>query len=55
VKRDIVKGVRFTKAEYYVVKQKAAKAGIGISLFIRQTAINEKIKPLLDECKFRLN
>ena len=49
VKRDIVKGVRFTKAEYYVVKQKAAKAGIGISLFIRQMAINGKIKPLLDE------
>ena len=49
VKRDIIKGVRFTKAEYYVMKQKAAKAGIGISLFIRQTAINGKIKPLLDE------
>jgi hypothetical protein len=49
VKRDIVKGVRFTKAEYYVVKQKAAKAGIGISLFIRQMAINGKIKPLLDD------
>lgn len=49
VKRDIVKGVRFTRAEYYVVKQKAAKAGIGISLFIRQTAIDGKIKPLLDE------
>ena len=49
VKRDIVKGVRFTKAEYYVLKQKAAKAGIGISLFIRQMVINGKIKPLLDE------
>jgi hypothetical protein len=49
VKRDIVKGVRFSKAEFYVVKQNAAKAGIGISLFIRQTAINGKIKPLLDE------
>ena len=49
VKRDIVKGIRFTKSEYYVVKQKAAKAGIGISLFIRQMAINGKIKPLLNE------
>ncbi|MGN6340042.1 MAG: plasmid mobilization protein [Ginsengibacter sp.] len=49
VKRDIVKGVRFTKAEFYVAKQKAAKAGIGISSFIRQMAINGKIKPLLDE------
>jgi len=49
VKRDIVKGVRLSKAEFYVVKQNAAKAGIGISLFIRQTAINGKIKPLLDE------
>jgi hypothetical protein len=51
VTRDIVKGVRFSKAEFYVVKQNAAKAGIGISLFIRQTAINGKIKPLLDEEK----
>lgn len=49
VRRDIVKGIRFTKAEFYVVKQKAAKAGIGISLFIRQMSINGKIKPLLDE------
>jgi hypothetical protein len=49
VKRDIVKGVRFTKLEYYVVKQKAAKAGIGISLFIRQMAINGKVQSLLDE------
>jgi hypothetical protein len=49
VKRDIIKGIRFTKSEYYVVKQKASKAGIRISLFIRQTAINGKAQPLLDE------
>lgn len=49
VKRDIVKGVRFTKSEYYVVKLKAAKAGIGISLFVRQMAINGKVQPLLDD------
>ena len=49
VKRDIIKGIRFTKSEFFVVKQKAAKAGIGISSFIRQMAINGKIKPLLDE------
>ena len=35
--------------EYYVIKQKAAKAGIGISLFIRQMAINGKIQPLMNE------
>ena len=49
IKRDIVKGIRFTKSEFFVVKEKAAKAGIGISSFIRQMAINGKIKPLLDE------
>ena len=49
VKRDIVKGVRFTKSEFYVVKQKAVKAGIGVSLFIRQMAINGKVQPLLNE------
>jgi hypothetical protein len=31
------------------VKQKAAKAGIGISLFIRQMSINGKIQPLMNE------
>ena len=49
VKRDIVKGIRFTKVEYYVIKEKAAKAGIGISLFIREMALHGKIQPLMNE------
>jgi len=49
VKRDIVKGIRFTKSEFFVVKQKAAKAGIGISSFIRQMAINGKVQSPLNE------
>jgi len=43
VKRETVTGVRFTKAEYYVVKQKASKAGQKISLYIRQMALQGKI------------
>ena len=43
VKRETVTGVRFTKAEYYVVKQKASKSGQKISLYIRQMALQGKI------------
>ena len=40
VKREIVTGVRFTKVEYYLVKNKAVKAGLGITIYIRQMALN---------------
>jgi len=49
VKREIITGVRFTKAEYYVVKQKASKSGIGITLYIRQMALQGKIISRLNE------
>jgi len=43
VKRDSVTGVRFTKAEYFIVKQKARKAGFKITQYIRVMALNGKI------------
>ena len=51
VKRDIVKGIRFTKSEFYVVKQKAAKAGIGISSF----TAGAPISPQYDNSNFGTN
>ena len=49
VKRETITGVRFTKTEYYVVKQKASKCGIGITLYIRQMALHGKILPRMNE------
>lgn len=49
VKREIIKGIRFTKVEYYVVKQKASKSGNGITDYIRQMALNGKIISRLNE------
>lgn len=43
VKRDIVTGIRFTKLEYYVVKQKAARAGLGISVYVRDMALRGRV------------
>ena len=49
VTREIIKGVRFTTVEYYVVKQKAAKSGMSITLYIRQMAMQGKIIARLNE------
>ena len=49
VKREIIKGVRFTKVEYYVIQQKALKAGIGITLYIREMALQGKLIARLNE------
>ena len=49
VKREIIKGVRFTKVEYYVVKQRAAKSGVNISDYIRGMAMQGKIISRLTE------
>jgi predicted DNA binding CopG/RHH family protein len=49
VKKDAVTAVRFTKIEYAVVKQKASKAGLCISVYIRQMAVNGKVTPRINE------
>lgn len=48
-KKEIRKTIRFSKAEYFIVKEKAAKAGANVSEHIRQTAINATIKPRLTD------
>jgi len=47
VKREIRAAVRFTKSEYFIVKEKAAVAGNTISNYIRRAAINEQIRTRL--------
>ena len=54
VKRVVKASAYFTKLEYYVVKQKAAKAGFGISFFLRELSLKGKIHPLMTEEERRL-
>jgi len=39
IRKEIRACVRFTRPEYFVVKEKAAKAGLNASAYIRQLAI----------------
>lgn len=49
VKREIRAAVRFTKTEYFIVKEKAATAGNTVSNYIRRVAINEQIRTRLTD------
>ena len=49
VKRDIRAGIRFSKTEYFVIKENAAKSGLKPSEYIRQTAINASVKVRLTQ------
>jgi hypothetical protein len=43
VVRDRTTGIRFSKTEYFIVKQKAKKAGLKMTTYIRKSAIESKI------------
>ena len=43
VRKDIRISVRFNRQEYFILKERAASAGIKPSVFIRQAAIKAKI------------
>lgn len=43
IKREAGTGVRFTKSEYFIVKQKAQRAGLKISSYIRTMAIEGQV------------
>jgi hypothetical protein len=49
VKKDIRAAIRFSKTEYFIIRQKAAKAGIKISAYIRQSAIEGVVTNRLTE------
>lgn len=48
IKRQAATGVRFTKSEYFIVKQHAKKAGYKITQYIRQMAIEGKLTQRLN-------
>lgn len=43
IKKEIRACVRFTRHEYFIIREKAAQAGVNASEYIRQTAIRTKI------------
>lgn len=49
IKKEIRKTIRFSGTEYFVIKEKAAQAGVNASEYIRQTAIYTTIKARLTE------
>jgi hypothetical protein len=48
-KRDIRAAVRFSKTEDFIVRQKAAKAGLKVSAYVRQMAIHGQVSNRLSE------
>ncbi|MDQ2719350.1 MAG: plasmid mobilization relaxosome protein MobC [Bacteroidota bacterium] len=49
VRKEISKGIRFTKAEYFIIKQKALKTDINVCAYIREIAIHGEIISRLNE------
>ena len=49
VTKEVIRSIRFSKTEYFIVKQHASKSGLKITMYIRQMALNGKIKPVLNE------
>lgn len=49
VKRETVTGVRFSKVEYFLVKHKAEKAGLGITVYIREMALRGQVNSKMNE------
>lgn len=49
IKREAATGVRFTKAEYFIVKEKARKAGYKITQYIRVMALEGQVIARLNQ------
>ena len=49
VKKESATGVRFSKSEYFIVKQKALKGGLKVTAYIRQMAVEGKVDAAMGE------
>jgi len=49
IKKEIRACVRFSNHEYFIIREKAAQAGVNASVYIRQTAIQSRIISRLSE------
>ena len=48
-KKEVRACIRYSKAEYFIIRQKASKAGIKPSVYVRQITINGQVKSRLTE------
>jgi hypothetical protein len=48
-KKEINASVRFSRSEYFIVKEKASTCGVSVSNYIRQASIYLKITPRLTD------
>jgi Bacterial mobilisation protein (MobC) len=48
VRREQQFSIRFTSAEYFAVREKAAIAGLSLTVFLREIALNGQIKTRLN-------
>jgi hypothetical protein len=44
VKRELTSGIRFTKSEAFIIREKAAKSGLAFTSYIRTMAINGEVR-----------
>jgi hypothetical protein len=49
IKKEIRASIRFTRPEYFIIKEKAANAGLNAAAYIRQVAIHATVKARLTE------
>jgi Bacterial mobilisation protein (MobC) len=49
VKKEIITGTRFSKAEHFIVQQKAGKAGLKLTEYVRTMAIKGEVKSRMSE------
>ena len=49
IKREIRACIRFSKAEYFVIRNKASRAGVKVSAYLREIAINAEVKMRLND------
>lgn len=54
IKKEVRAAVRFTRHEYFIVKEKAVQSGRTMSAYIRQAAIGTKIIQRLTEEQVQL-
>lgn len=47
VKKEVRACVRFTRPEYFIIKEKAATAGMTTSFYMRQVAMHAQVTPRL--------
>src|SRR5690349_14297034 len=49
IKKEIRSCIRFSKTEYFIIRQKASEAGVKPSAYVREVAINGRVIKRLTE------